>query len=165
MTTATAQQVVTFRVGEDHFAADILSVERVLPYVRPTPVPNVPDWMEGILDYGSRVVPVLDLRRRFRLDASARQETGRRIIIFSVGEDWVGAVVDAVLEVRSLDAAHVSPPPALFRGLRAEYLCGLVRRDGGMIILLEIQRLLTATEQLELHRAAAGDEEEERTDG
>lgn len=154
MTTATIPQAVTFRVGADTFGADILCVERVLRYAPPTAVPNLPDWVEGLLDYGSRVVPVIDLRRRFGLDAAARAETGRRIIVFSVGDEWVGAIVDAVLEVVTLEPSHLSPPPALFRGLRAEYLRGLVRRDGQLVILLEIPRLLTATERLELQQAA-----------
>ena len=161
MTTATAQQVVTFRVGDDHFAADILTVERVLPYAPPTPVPNVPAWMDGVIEYGSRVVPVIDLRRRFGFDVAGRPAGGGRIIVFAVADEWVGAIVDAVLEVMTLDPAQVAPPPALFRGLRAEYLRGLVRRDGRLTILLEIQRLLTATEQLELRQAALG----ERADG
>lgn len=156
MTTSTIQQAVTFRVGDDYFGADILSVERVLRYARPTTVPSMPDWIEGLLDYDARVVPVVDLRRRFGLETIDRPESGGRIIVFSVGEEWVGAIVNAVLEVMTLDPSQISPPPALFRGLRAEYLRGLVRCDGRMFILLEIQRLLTATEQLELHRAVAG---------
>jgi purine-binding chemotaxis protein CheW len=156
MTTATAQQVVTFRVGEEHFAADILAVERVLRHVAPMPVPNLPAWMEGVLEYESRVVPVIDLRRRFGLGEEGRPATGVRIIVFRAGEEWVGAMVDAVLEVVNIDGAQLSPPPPLLRGLKAEYVRGLLHRDGRMIILLEMARLLTATEHVELQRASLG---------
>ncbi|HEV2181737.1 MAG TPA: chemotaxis protein CheW [Gemmatimonadaceae bacterium] len=156
MTTATSQQVVTFRVGDEHFAADVLAVERVLRHAAPMPVPNLPDWMEGVLEYQSRVVPVIDLRRRFGLDEDGRPQTGVRIIVFRAGDEWLGALVDAVLEVVNIDPAHLSPPPPLFRGLKAEYVRGLLRRDGRMIILLEMARLLTATEHLELQRASQG---------
>jgi purine-binding chemotaxis protein CheW len=120
------------------------------------PVPNLPAWMEGVLEYESRVVPVIDLRRRFGLDEEGRPQAGVRIIVFRAGEEWLGALVDAVLEVVNIDPAHLSPPPPLFRGLKAEYVRGLMHRDGRMIILLEMARLLTATEHLELQRASLG---------
>lgn len=154
MTTAIAHQVVTFRIGEDYFAADILGVERVLRYVQPTVVPNLPPWIEGVLEYQGRVIPVIDLRRRFGLPAAEHRDG--RIIVFTVGEDWVGALVDAVLEVSALGAEDVAPPPTLFRGLAAEYLRGLVRRGERMLIYLEVPRLLSSTEQLELRRGADG---------
>ncbi|HEX6535388.1 MAG TPA: chemotaxis protein CheW [Gemmatimonadaceae bacterium] len=159
MSTDTAQQVVTFRVGDDHFAADIGAVERILRYTAPAAVPNLPDWVEGVLDYQGRVVPVIDLRRRFGLRAEPASPGGEapradgRIVIFATGDDWIGAIVDAVLEVTRVRADEASPPPSLFRGLKAEYLRGLVRRDGRLIIHLEVGRLLTSTEQLALERA------------
>jgi purine-binding chemotaxis protein CheW len=154
MTAATAYQVVTFRVADDHFAADILAVERVLRYRQPQALPKLPEWIDGVIEYQGRVVPVIDLRRRFQIDYDAtRPTTGGRIIVFAVGDDWIGAVVDAVLEVMTLPEAQISPPPPLFRGLKAEYLRGLVRRDGKLIIFLEVQRLLTTTERIALERA------------
>lgn len=150
MTTDTAQQVVTFRLGGDHFAADIYTVERVLRFTPPTPVPNLPEWVEGVIDYQGRVVPVIDLRRRFGV-GDGRPEG--RIVIFAARGDWIGAIVDAVLEVMTLPSEGISDPPALFRGLQAEYLRGLVRRDGRLIIVLDIERLLTATESIALDRA------------
>ena len=151
MTAGTAQQVVTFRVGDDHFAADISTVERVLRYTRPTAIPQLPEWIEGVIDHEGRAVPVIDLRRRFGLRRAApRLET--RVILFTMGDEWVGAVVDAVLEVTMLTPEQLMPPPALFRGLSAEYLRGLVRTEDRLLIFLEISRLLTATERLELQQ-------------
>ena len=67
---AITSQIVTFRLGDELFAADIFSVERVLRYTPPTPVPNVPAWIEGVIDYQGRVVSVINLRRRFELPAA-----------------------------------------------------------------------------------------------
>lgn len=174
MSETASYQVVTFRVGDDEFAADIMAVERVLRYVQPTAVPNLPEWVEGVLQYEDRVVPVIDLARRFEIEresdaAKESEDSGvsRRVIVFAVGDDWIGAVVDAVLEVVVIPEDRLSPPPALFRGLSAEYLRGLVRRSeaprgagtasssAGLLIFLEIQRLLSATERLILERAMA----------
>lgn len=152
MTTKTAGQAVTFRLGDDHFAADISAVERVLRFARPRTVPSLPDWIEGVIEYQGRVVPVIDLRRRFGIGEDGTRPEGR-IVIFAAGAEWIGAIVDAVLEVTTFAADQMSSPPPLFRGLDAQYLRGLVRRDGRLIIYLEVARLLTATEQLVLERA------------
>ena len=172
MSENTSHQVVTFRVGEDEFAADIMAVERVLRYVQPTAVPNLPEWVEGVIEYEGRVIPVIDLARRFEIeragDADGGSESGgttRRVIVFAVGDEWIGAVVDSVLEVVAIPEERLSPPPAIFRGLSAEYLRGLVRRaepkrgggapaaDAALLIYLEVGRLLSATERMVLERA------------
>ncbi|HET7563978.1 MAG TPA: chemotaxis protein CheW [Gemmatimonadaceae bacterium] len=151
--TATSQQIVTFRVGEDRFAADIFAVERVLRYQQPTVVPNLPEWIEGVIDYANRVVPVIDFRRRLGLPRiEPRPET--RIIVFALGDGWAAAVVDAVHEVTSVSAEQISPPPALFRGLSAEYLRGLVRSGDRLVLFVEMDRLLTTTERITLERVS-----------
>lgn len=153
--TAVAQQLVTFRLGNDLFAADIYSVERVLRYQPPTPIPHVPEWVDGVIEYRGRIIPVIDLRLRFGLDRiDPRPES--RILVFSVGNDWIGAIVDAVLEVASPTSEELAPPPPLFRGLSAEFLRGVVRRNDRLIVFLEVTKLLTTDERLVLERAADG---------
>ena len=152
---AVAQQLVTFRLGDDFFAADIYSVERVLRYQPPTPIPNVPAWVDGVIEYRGRIIPVIDLRLRFGLERiEPRPES--RILVFSVGNDWIGAIVDAVLEVASPTSDQLAPPPPLFRGLSAEFLRGVVRRNDRLIVFLEVTKLLTTDERLVLEQAADG---------
>lgn len=149
-----AAKLVTFRLGDDLFAADIFAVERVLRHQQPTAVPDVPAWIEGVIEYQGRVVPVISLRRRFELDdAPVRPET--RILVLNAGSEWVGAVVDTVLEVAAVPEEQVSPPPAMFRGLAGEYLKGIVRQGERLVIVLDVDRLLSATERLVLERAAS----------
>lgn len=149
MSTAEISQIVTFRLGDDLFAADIYSVERVLRYQAPTSIPNVPDWIEGVIDYQGRVVPVISLRRRFDL-APAPVANDTRILVLNAGGEWIAAIVDAVLEVQVLDAASVQQPPPLFRGLAGEYLKGIARRGERLVIFLDVERLLAATDRLHL---------------
>ncbi|HET7459002.1 MAG TPA: chemotaxis protein CheW [Gemmatimonadaceae bacterium] len=156
MKTADHAQIVTFRLGDDHFAADIFAVERVLRYQSPTSVPNVPSWIEGVIDYQGRVVPVINLRARFEMErAPVANET--RILVFNTGTDFVAATVDAVVEVAPLAQSQVAPPPPLFRGLAGEYLRGVVRRNDRLIIFLDVARLLSTSERLSLEEARAGD--------
>jgi purine-binding chemotaxis protein CheW len=141
--------LVSFSVGRDLLAAPVESVERVLRWTEPSPLPQLPEWLDGVIPHGGRMIPVVDLRRRFgRADAQVSAST--RIIVFAVGGDWLGAVVDAVLEVISVDATTISAPPPVVRGLSGQYLLGLTQRDDRVVLVLDVARLLTATEQLQL---------------
>jgi purine-binding chemotaxis protein CheW len=149
MSTAVTSRLVTFRVGTDLYAADIQSVERVLRYEVPRAIPQVPAWIEGVLQYAGRVVPVIDLRRRF--NAASLDITGQtRMVVMSTADEWVAAIVDQVLDVRPVAAGDISPPPDLVRGLAGEYLRGVVRRDQQLVVVLNTDRLLSATESLAL---------------
>jgi purine-binding chemotaxis protein CheW len=117
-------------------------------------MPNVPSWVAGVIDYAGRVVPVIDLRARFGLAPLARADAARTLV-FLVGGEWVAAVVDAVLDVTPLRAGELEPPPAMFRGLAGEYLRGLVRRHERLAVVLDVERLLSSTERLELREALA----------
>jgi purine-binding chemotaxis protein CheW len=148
-----ADKLVTFRLGEDAFAADIFAVERVLRYATPTSVPDMPDYIEGVMDYQDRVVPIVNLRRRFEMPrVEARAET--RILILHGGGEWVGVVVDAVTAVTSFDPTSVAAPPKMFRGLAGEYLKGIVRMGERLVILLDVEKLLSSTERIALEQAS-----------
>jgi len=154
MTTTVADKLVMFRIGEDHFAADIVAVERVLRYVAPTGIPDMPPYIEGVMDYQGRVVPVVNLRRRFELAAApAGAET--RILVLNVSGEWIGIVVDGVTEVAAFDQAALSAPPKFFRGLAREYLKGIIRRDDRLLIYLDVEYLLSSTERIALQDAGA----------
>lgn len=153
MSTTWPAQIVVFRLGDDLFAADIFAVERVVRHQPPSPVPNLPPWIEGVIEYQGRVVPVIDLRKRFELPPRpVVSET--RIVVFTDAGQWVAAVVDAVVEVAAVDGAALSPPPPLFRGLAGEYLRGIARRDGRLVVVLDVSRLLSTTERLTLEQTA-----------
>jgi purine-binding chemotaxis protein CheW len=150
-----ADKLVTFRLGEDLFAADIFSVERVLRYAAPTPVPDMPSYIEGVMDYQSRVVPVVNLRLRFEMPA-VEAGNNTRILVLNVSGEWIGCVVDGVTEVAGFDRDAVAPPPKLFRGLAGEYLKGIIRRGDKLVIFLDVDELLSTTDRIALQTAGAG---------
>jgi purine-binding chemotaxis protein CheW len=151
MTNPVRAQIVTFRLDDDLFAADINEVERVLRFAEPTPVPNVPEWVQGVIEYRSRVVPVIDLRTRFGLPAK-KVDGATRLMVLTVEDDWIAAVVDAVLEVVPILPEQLAPPPPLFHGLSAEFLRGILRRDEHLVIVLDVGRLLSVKERLAYDR-------------
>ena len=154
MTAAALQQLVTFRLADDRFAVDIFAVERVLRYTAPAVVPKLPAWIDGVIEHGGRVVPVIDLRARLGI-ARLAPRPEQRILVLAVDDQWLGVTVDSVHEVMAVTPDEIAPPPALFRGLAAEYLRGLVRHEGSLIIFLDVTHVLTSTERLELAQAAA----------
>ncbi len=149
-----ADKLVTFRLGDDLFAADIFSVERVLRYSVPTSVPDMPAYIEGVMDYQGRVVPIVNLRLRFELPSvAAVAET--RILVLNVSGEWVGIVVDGVTDVAAFDPAALAAPPRLFRGLAGEYLKGIIRRGDKLVIFLDVNQLLSSSDRIALQRAGS----------
>jgi purine-binding chemotaxis protein CheW len=141
-------QVVVFRVGGQEFACNVFHVQRILRYERPAPLPQAPAFLEGVLQVQGVVVPVIDLRTRFEVEAAQREET--RVMIVEVEGMTVGIVVDAVVEVLRVPSETVVAPPAVVRGLAAEYVQGIITMGGRTIILLQTARLLTSRERLAL---------------
>lgn len=140
-------KLVTFQLGLDMFGADVLSVDRVLRYSPPNCVPDVPKWIEGVIEHRGKVVPIVDLRRRVELsDDSITPET--RILVLNTATGYVGVIVDMVHEVAMISAASVSPPPALFRGLAAEFISGIAKVRDQLVVVLDVDRVLASTDRI-----------------
>lgn len=148
MNTADHVQVVTFRLGPQEFAFDILQIERILRYEAPAPLPKAPDFLEGVIPYGSGAVPVVDLRKRFELEAPVREET--RAMVLDLGDQRVAVLVDEVREVLRVDSTTIAAPGPMVSGLAAAYIAGIVPRPGRTIIILNARKLLSSTERLAL---------------
>jgi purine-binding chemotaxis protein CheW len=141
-------QLVSFRVGSQEFAFDILQVERILRHVAPSPLPKAPEFLEGVVPYEGGAVPVVDLRKRFELDAPIREET--RLMVVDLGEQRVGVLVDEVREVMRVDSTTITAPGPMVSGLAAAYIAGIVTRPERTIIILNARKLLSSTERLAL---------------
>jgi purine-binding chemotaxis protein CheW len=144
-------QLVTFKVGGQDFAFNIFQVERILRYEAPAPLPRAPDFLEGVLRYQGVAVPLVDLRKRLGVAAPLREETRTVILEWEGGK--LGAVVDAVTEVLQVAAPEITSPPKIVKGLAAEYIAGLVVKDGRTIIVLNTARLLSSQEKVALEMA------------
>ncbi len=141
-------QLVTFRVASHEFAFNVFQVERILRYEVPAPLPNAPEFLEGTVQYGDFVVPVIDLRKRLSVEAPVGDDT--RVVIIETEHGKAGLIVDAVREVMKLEADRVKPPPKLVKGLAAKYISGIVTKDDRTIVVLAAAKLLTAKEHLAL---------------
>lgn len=145
-----ALRLVTFGVGDVWYAAEIAYVERVLRHEGVHAIPGMPSWVEGVIAYQGRVVPVIDLHRRFGMVEEARSDNARLLVLAS-GGDAIAVTVDRVVDVRTVAPGGLAPPPRLVRGASAEFLRGMVRQDDAMVLVLDPRHLLSDEEQASLH--------------
>lgn len=146
-------QLVSFRLGRHEFAVDILELQRVLRYDAPAPLPDAPDFLDGVVAYEGGAVPVVDLRKRLSLPAEQTEET--RIMVLELGSERVGIVVDQAREVLRVDSGAIVAPPAMVKGLAAQYISGILPRGERTLVILNAQRLLTSKERLALRELEA----------
>lgn len=144
-------QLVAFKLGGQEFAFNIFQVERILRYEAPAPLPKAPDFLEGVLQYQGGAVPLVDLRKRLGAEAPLREDTRTVILEFDGGK--IGMIVDAVTEVMQVTAQTVTAPPGIVKGLAAEYISGLVVKNGRTIIVLNTNKLLSSKEKMALQGA------------
>lgn len=151
-------QLVTFRVGGEEFGLDVFAVHEILRYQAPTPMPRAPEFVEGVLDVRGTLVPIVDLRRRFETPEVAYDED-TRIVLVDFNEERLGLVVDSVTEVLRAPETAVSPPPAYIRGLAAEFVRGIVRVGERLVVLMDLDRILSSDERIALAHADASVDE------
>lgn len=135
-------QLVTFSIGEEEFGVDILKVQEIIRTMEITKVPRAQDFVEGVINLRGKVIPIIDLRRRFGLDSKAHDKH-TRIIVIEINNMIVGFVVDSVSEVLRIPASTVEPPPPVVAGLESEYISGVGKLHDRLLILLDLDKLLS----------------------
>jgi purine-binding chemotaxis protein CheW len=148
-TTAAAEdmlQFVTFTLNEEEYAVDILSVQEINRIIEITRVPNAPPHVEGVINLRGKVIPVINLRRKFGFPETEHRDSSR-IIIMDIRGITTGVIVDAVSEVLRIPSSIVEPSPPMSSEENARYIKGLAKLDNRLIILLDIDRLVDDVEE------------------
>ena len=136
-------QLVTFSIGGEEFGVDILKVMEIIRTMEITKVPRAPDFVEGVINLRGKVIPIIDLRRRFGL-APRGHDKNTRIIVIEINNIIVGFVVDAVSEVLRIPASTVEPPPPVVAGVESDYVSGVGKLQDRLLIMLDLDRLLSS---------------------
>ena len=139
-------QLVTFSIGEEEFGVDILKVQEIIRIMEITKVPKAPQFVEGVINLRGNVIPVIDLRKRFGLE-TREHDNQTRIIVIEINKMIVGFVVDSVSEVLRIPENTVEPPPPVVSGLESEYISGVGKLEDRLLIMLDLDRLLSSEEQ------------------
>ena len=138
-------QLVSFNLGKEEFAVDILKIQEINRMVDITGVPNSPDFVEGVINLRGKVIPVVDLRKRFGLSEEVKGKD-TRIVVMDISRKIIGFIVDSVSEVLRIPAKRVEPPPPMVAGIDSEYIKGVGRLDDRLLILLDVNRVLSGSE-------------------
>ncbi len=138
-------QLVSFHVGGEEFGLDILRVQEIIRVQQLTRVPNSPAFVEGVINLRGKVIPVISLRQVFGLD-EVEQDKQTRIVVIEVKGTVVGFMVDSVSEVLRIPTETVEPPPRLGK-VQREYVHGVGKLDNRLLILLDVDRLMTDSEE------------------
>lgn len=139
-------QLVTFRLANEEYGLPITKVQEINRLVPVTKLPQTPSFMEGIINLRGRIIPVIDLRKKFGMMITAHDDD-TRIIIVEIQGETVGVTVDAVKEVVRLDTANIEPPPTNV-AVDSVYIDGVGKINDRLIILLDLDKVLTPQEQV-----------------
>ncbi|HEB10233.1 MAG TPA: chemotaxis protein CheW [Spirochaetales bacterium] len=155
-------QYLTFKLGEEIFGVDVSQVQEILEMTSITKIPQTPPFMKGVINVRGKVVPVVDLRLKFGMEAADNTVDTCTVVVEVVmeGETIVlGAVADSVDEVIDQQPDQIEPPPKIGTNLNTEFIKGMGKRDDRFIIILDINKIFT-TEDIaiirEVERTAPG---------
>jgi len=138
-------QLVTFNIGNEEFAIEILAVQEIVRMMPITDVPQSPPSVVGVVNLRGQITPVVDLRERFGLEPREHSQDSR-IIVVEVEGHVLGFIVDNVNEVMQIDAAAVDPAPSVTTTVDSTYIRGVGKLDDRLLILLELERLFNSEE-------------------
>ncbi|MBU0516105.1 MAG: chemotaxis protein CheW [Proteobacteria bacterium] len=134
-------QLVTFVLEGEEFGIDIGMVKEINRLMKITPVPKAPAAVEGVINLRGQVVPVVDLRREFKM-APRQEDRNTRIVVVEMEEMTVGFMVDAVSEVLTISRSSVEPPPAIIGGLDSDLVNGVAKIEDRLVIILDLARVV-----------------------
>ncbi len=139
-------QLVGFIIGEELFGVDILKVQEIIKETPITPIPDSPEFIEGVINLRGNIIPVIDLRKRLKLLQKEKAERSW-IIILNINNRVTGFIVDSVTQVLKVQSNQIMPPPEIVAaGLKNQYITGVCKIDERMLILLDFNRILLVEE-------------------
>src|SRR5690606_26905170 len=147
-------EFLAFKLGKEEYGIHILKVQELRGYEEPTRIANAPDFIKGVVNLRGIIVPIVDMRIKFNLGTPTYDQF-TVVIILNIGGRVVGMVVDSVSDVITLPQEQIKPAPEMGTVLNTDYLIGLGTLDERMLILVDIDRLMSSEEMGLVEKAAA----------
>jgi purine-binding chemotaxis protein CheW len=142
-------QLVGFKVNEEEYGIDILNVQEINRMMDITRVPNAPEFVEGVINLRGKVLPVVDLRKRFGLERKEYDKHTRIVVVELVGKT-IGCIVDAVSEVLRIPSNVIEPPPKLAVGAGGQFIKSVGKLQDRLLLLLDMEKLFSEKEEEQL---------------
>lgn len=150
-----AQEYLTYTLGPEEYAIDILKVQEIRGYEAPTTIANAPAFLKGVINLRGTIVPIVDLRLKFNV-GNADYTPFTVVIILNIGARVVGIVVDSVSDVTMLRQDQIRPAPEFAATVDTKYINGLCTLGERMLIVVDIERLMLSTEMALVDESVAG---------
>ncbi|HMN25519.1 MAG TPA: chemotaxis protein CheW [Ignavibacteriaceae bacterium] len=146
-------QLVSFKIGDEEFGVDILSVQEINRMSQITKVPNTPEFIEGVINLRGRIIPVIDLRVKLGM---TRKEHGKntRIVVVELKGQTIGFIVDEVSEVLRIPKNITEAPPDMVGGMNSDYITSIGKLEDRLLILLDLEKILSTSDFKILETAA-----------
>lgn len=138
-------QIVCFKIGNEEYGIDILQVQEILKLPKVTKLPKSKTYIMGVIDLRGKVLPIVDLSKRFNIDSNKLTENSRAIVVNISGKK-VGLGIDSVSHVIKVNSGDIEPPPPVVRGISGKYIVGIAKIEEGFVVILDISQLFSAEE-------------------
>ncbi|WP_125152113.1 chemotaxis protein CheW [Clostridium rectalis] len=139
-------KVLIFSINDEYYATNIMEIERILGYDKPTKVPDSPSFVEGVINYEGNILPVISLAKRFGI-AENENKDDAKIIVAKEREMQIGIIVDVVSEVKGIHEEDIENTPDIIASISKRYIKGLIKIDKKIIIFLNLSTILTEEEK------------------
>lgn len=140
-------QIVCFKVGTEEYGIEILKVQEILKLPKITTLPKSADCILGIIDLRGKVIPIIDLGRKFAIDDQREAVTKNlRAIVVNINNKKVGLAIDAVSHVIKVENKDIEPAPPIVKGISGRYIVGIAKVDKGFVIILDINQIFSHDE-------------------
>ncbi len=153
---AEKKSFVSFRIGEELYGIDIMDVKEIIHLSEITPIPNAPEFVDGVINLRGKIIPIIDLGKRFNFAEKEFTEDElllKGIIIINVNSLLIGIIIDQVNRVLAIDDKLIQPPPQMISGIGAEFVHGVAKieeQNNELLIILNIKKLFNRNELLQL---------------
>ena len=151
---APKKEFLSFKLGQEEYCLDILSVQEIRGYDTVTSIANTPDFIKGVINLRGNIVPIVDMRIKFRL-SEARYDTTTIVIILNLNKKMIGIVVDSVSDVIALPVEAIREAPRFGSAINTEFISGMATVDGNMLIVVDIQKLMSSDDLQLIDQVAA----------
>ena len=140
-------QLVSFKLGKEVFGIDILLVQEINRMIEITKIPQAPFYCEGVINLRGKVIPVINLRKKFELE-SKEWDKSTRILVCDVGEDIIGMIVDSVEEVLKIPKSTLEQIPDIVSSVNSDYIEGIAKQENQLLIFLNVAKIASEVNQL-----------------
>ncbi len=140
-----SMQVVCFNIGREEYGVEILKVQEILKLPKITRLPKSAHYIMGVIDLRGKVIPIVDLSKRFGIKEGEDSDS-RRAIVVDIRGKRVGLAIDAVSHVIKLESKEIEPPPPIVKGISGRYIIGIGKLKDSFVIILDIDQIFSSEE-------------------